>query len=218
MRFSRYAVSLAAILCLALFASPAARAGIKKCVDAQGRVTLTDRPCPADTVEQDAGIKNKADPVDVAPSRTASDASTDARIDVMKEALEAARRDLQSKCERGDQEACVEAVCMRLHTDGMEAGRIVDCSRASGFKYNARWAQMSKIHTHDHGDYVEVSCLKSPEVLRLGGRETKIFRQFRISSADRATAIHEAHRYFTNLLGGPDFASWEEAADAICAR
>ena len=208
---------LVPVLCL--LAAANADAGVNKCVDAQGNVTFTDRPCPSTSKQQDVEVK-----VD-APSESSSSSSSSGdrgdrfarQVDRAMEQLEAKRRDFDARCSGGDKKACVDATCILVITEGPSAERYRDCSRISGYKFTSLWAQMSDVRVSNGSrTSVEVTCLQHPEVLRLGGKEIRIFSSLRLQAENRATGFHDRDRFYTNMLGGPDFATWEEAANTLC--
>jgi hypothetical protein len=148
----------------------------------------------------------------------AREASQKRQVVQFDERLEAKRRDSQARCDNGDQKACSDAVCMRLFTEGPSAERYRDCSRSQGFKTTSQWAQFSEMRTSNHTRLsIQIVCLTDPEVIKLGGEEVKMFHQFELeANADRPTGFHDRNRFYTNPLGGPDFATWQEAADELC--
>ena len=134
------------------------------------------------------------------------------------ERIEARRRDAKARCDNGDQKACSDAVCIRLFTEGPSAERYRDCARSQGFKSTTQWAQFSELRTSNNTRLsIQIVCLTDPEVIKLGGKEVKMFHQFELmANTDRATGFHDRNRFYTNELGGPDFATWQQAADQLC--
>jgi hypothetical protein len=153
----------------------------------------------------------------IAPVR--ADERLERQVEQFKEQVEARRRDAKARCDGGDKKACSEAICLRLMTDGPSAERYRDCARSQGFQTSARWAQFSELRTSNRTQLsVDIVCLADPESLKLGGKEVKVFRQFRLQAdTGHATAFHDRGRFHVNMLGGPDYATWEEGAEAECA-
>lgn len=205
---------------LCLVAAANADAGVNKCVDAQGNVTLTDRPCPSSSRQQTVEVQAdepKTESDVSSPGTSSRSDRFERQLDRGMEQLEAKRRDLDSRCSRGDKEACSDATCMLIYTEGATAELYRDCSRANGFKFNSSWAQMSAVHVlNGSRTIVNVTCLQHPQVLRFGAKEVKVFSTLRLQAENRPTGFHDRNRFYTNMLGGPDFASWEEAATTLC--
>jgi hypothetical protein len=214
---------------VALFAAVPVEAAVK-CVDAAGNVTYTDRVCPPNTTSENAGIQSSrlADAAraqqSAAGGRASQDADDDryaeqrAALERVDEMLEAKRRELQSKCRSGDEEACSDVVCMEVMLGGPpEAGEYRACARAKGWQSTGTWAQSSELRTRRDDTDVHVVCLLNPEELTLGGQDVRIFRQLALRANHYPTGPHDRNRFFTNLLGGPDYATWQEAADVLCA-
>jgi hypothetical protein len=213
------------VLALGLWASAAADAGVSKCVDAKGNVTYTDRPCATgdkqEGVELQSGTSSASAGESTASSGAGGENARDQHfrreLDRATEQMEAKKRDLDARCSNGEKKACAQATCIRIITDGASTETIRDCSRAQGFKFTADWAQMSEVHvSNGSSTSVDVTCLKNPEILRFGARETKMFSSLRLKAENRASGFHDRDRFYTNMLGGPDFATWEEAATILC--
>jgi len=135
----------------------------------------------------------------------------------MRENLDAALRDLQSRCDRGNSQSCAEIVCGRLMSEGATAERYTACATAKGFKTTRDWAQMSALSPANDSRLVNVVCLRNPEELEMGGKSFTIFRTLELRADDYFSVKHERDRFYDNTNGGPDFATWEEAADAFCS-
>jgi hypothetical protein len=64
--------------------------------------------------------------------------------DELEESIEAERRELRAQCERGDQKACVEAVCFELIQAPTER-KYRDCATVQEFTTTDLWVQMSAL-------------------------------------------------------------------------
>jgi hypothetical protein len=60
-------------------------------------------------------------------------------------------------------------------------------------------------------------CLKNPEEVVLLDKPVKAFRHLNLISHHSASATRAANRFSESSFPG-DYASWEEAANALCAR
>jgi hypothetical protein len=216
--FLRIHVPLA-LLGLLAFAAPA-HAEVNRCTDAQGNVTFTDRPCGKDEKKQ--AIETETAPQrsrDVSPNASRdTSADVDRQMQQFNDQLAAKMRDLQARCDQGDQKACKDAICGKVFTEGASPSRYRDCATAGGFASTSAWAQMSKVSNNGSGTtHVSIVCLVNPEVITLGGKSITIYRQMDLQQSDHASAFHERDRWTQSWYSeGPDFDSWEEAAEQIC--
>ena len=207
---------LATGLLVVLAGATPATAAVNKCVDAQGNVSFTDRPCGKDEKKQEIETQ--------APVRQSADAPRDPsthfkqQMQDFNDAFAVKLRDLKARCNNGDKEACKDAICARLHTEGPSPSVYRECSMAEGYASTNVWAQTSKVSFDGSmSTSVSVVCLVNPEKLTLGGNTVTIYHHLRLAKSNHANAFHERERWSASVYQeGPDFATWEEAADGIC--
>lgn len=196
-----------------LWSSPAS-ATVNRCVDAQGNVTLTDRPCGRDEKKTEVETRSPSRSPDEPPD---ADGRMRQQMRQVDERIQLKVRDYQARCDGGDQKACKEAICARLMTEGASPGRYRDCSEAGGFRSTPVWAQTSKVSFDGSmSTTVSVVCLVNPKTLTLGGEVINVYNHLRLRKSNHANAYHEAERWSASLFEGPDYATWEEAADGLC--
>jgi ankyrin repeat protein len=186
-------IAAASLALLASFAvSPGAQAQIKKCVDAQGNVTFTDRPCAANSKQQEVQVETTARPAPAPAAPPGRQATS-----------RPSHGDYRGPARRPSMEE-LEA-CDEMRGDPTEA-QIRRCSQARGLESTSSWAQLS-----DSSDSKErrvgVMCLRARKQLDLRA----------ILEADQAHTEDSVGRFFAEY-GGPDFASWNEAADVLCGN
>lgn len=214
---------LLALPVMAVLAIPElARAAVVKCVDAQGKVTFTDQSCaPGSTPQQsnvqsgkkvDAGASAAAEATsDAARSKGSPQAAARAGFDA---ATEARIRDLQAQCRQGNQKACAEVQCAPALRSDARPSDFQQCSSAQGFKSTSAWAQMSAVQHRgsDQDDSISVTCLLNPEVLETGGTRSLVYRTIKV------TRYAFQQGFSAYGLSGAKFDTWEQAADAACAK
>jgi hypothetical protein len=138
--------------------------------------------------------------------------------DELEESIEAERRDLRAQCERGDQKACVKAVCFELIQAPTER-KYRDCATVQEFKTTDLWVQMSALTaSYDNSQSIYVVCMH-PKVVEIAGNSHNYFTKFELRTYGRhGSGVHEKDRFFINPVSGPNYASWEEAADSLCSE
>ena len=207
---------LATGLLVVLAGTMPATAAVNKCVDAQGNVSFTDRPCGKDEKKQEIETQ--------APVRQSEDAPRDPathfkrQMQDFNDAFAVKLRDLKARCDNGDQKACKDVICSRLITEGQSPSAYRECSMAEGYASTNVWAQTSKVSFDGSmSTSVGVVCLVNPETFNLGGKTTTLYHHLNLRKSNHANAFHERERWSASLYSaGPDFATWEEAADGIC--
>jgi uncharacterized protein DUF4124 len=212
-KFTRMMVGSGLLVCLA-WAAPAI-AGVNKCVDAQGNIVFTDRPCGKDEKKQE--MKTQAPAQDSADNPPDTTTRMNRQMQEFRDKFQVRLRDLEARCETGDAKSCTELTCTRLYTEGPSPRTYRDCATAEGYASTSVWAQTSKV-SFDGSMNTEVSvvCLVNPTVMKLFGEMTTLYHPLTLSKSTYANAYHERERWSASVLEGPDFATWEEAADAIC--
>jgi hypothetical protein len=138
--------------------------------------------------------------------------------DELEESIEAERRELRAQCERGDQKACVEAVCFELIQAPTER-KYRDCATVQEFTTTDLWVQMSALRvSYDNSQSISVVCMH-PEVVEIAGNSHNIFTKFELRTHGwHGSGVHEKDRFFINPVRGPNYATWEEAADSLCSQ
>jgi ankyrin repeat protein len=180
-----------ALLLALVLGSVTAQAEIKKCVDAQGNVTYTDRPCASNTQQS---------VVDVPVSTPSTPVVSDER-----RGLAAA----DSVCDGLFNERCLHSVeqCDTAYKNPT-GSNLAACARAVGYKATRRWIQFSsdQPRKYEKDRRVSVKCI---------GTDAKSL-DLRESSGEGSAGGGYKKGYFFNSYGGPSFESWESAADTLC--
>jgi hypothetical protein len=204
-----------ALLGLLALVAPA-HAGVNRCTDAQGNVTYTDRPCGKDEKKQE--IETDPAPGQSRDVPRDTSAAMDRQIQQFNDQLAVKMKDLQARCDHGDKKACTRSICGKIVTEGASPSRYRDCSAAGGYASTSTWAQMSAVSSNGSGTTsVSIVCLVNPEVITIGGKSITMYRQLDLQQSDHASAFHERDRWSQSWYSkGPDFGSWEEAADQMC--
>ena len=146
--------------------------------------------------------------------REACQASVDSFTELQMEKMGAKQRELLARCERGDRKACAEAICMNLAIDGESEPGWRKCAIARKFRTADLWVQMSELTVDHRGSRkVRVVCMHEPATYE----STEIFGQLTLVAGPDYFGGHGRDRfYIENVVGGADFATWEEAADGFC--
>jgi hypothetical protein len=201
------------VLAGALAPQATVHAQVRRCVDAQGKVTFTDQACPSDSAQQ------RTVPTGTVRGHWATTSSGERRPTFVTsqtaEQLAATYRDRQAQCRQGKLDACHLAACMRVYMEDDAADAIRECAEVRGLKTTAKWAQTTELRGARDLE-VSVYCLRNPETITYSGGTGKVWKLLSLRSVDVATARHERGRWY-DAVEGPDFATWEEAADALCS-
>ena len=181
---ARVPLGLAAAVLIGFVAiAPRAEAQIKKCVDAQGNVTFTDRPCPSDAKQQEVQVE-------VTRPKTPPSATTSTTTKCRK-----ARDPVFQSAPQQPQPSYEETVaCDEMRSDPSES-KVRRCAAARGFKTTSNWAQISD-STDSKEQRVGVICFRVEKHLDLR------------SNLDPENTNHQfpVGRFFMDY-GGPDFAT-----------
>ena len=178
------------LLVAALLAvSPFTEAAVKKCVDKQGKVTYTDRPCATDTQQSEVAIE---------PPRPSQLPQTSRPGNQDRAVLYSRETDYENSKEH----LC--DVAQRERTDKS----LRACAAASGFKATSRWIQLSHHVEHDQTLRIGVKCI---------GLEKHLNLQNGVPTTHGRPA-HPPGRFADGAVAGPDFATWEEAAEILCGN
>jgi ankyrin repeat protein len=195
--------------------SIAVEAQVKKCVDSQGNVTFTDRPCAANSQQSvvEVPTTKRAEPrTPDAPSSSRSrngGSATGAGTDLP------GRSSRESfPCDGLFNESCrhTHEQCDLARKDPTDSN-IAACARAAGYKTTRLWTQIStdRLREYDTERRLSVKCVG---VDAADGQSTLDLRE---SSGEGSAGGGYRKGYFHAEYGGPSFPSWEKAADAICA-
>jgi len=212
---------LLALPIMAVLALPGlARPAVVKCVDAQGKITYTDQACATDTTQQqtNAPPTRKPDSTTTAAASNSGAASASDSPSAARQgfdaAIEARVREMQTECKQGKQKACGQVECAPALKPEARPSDFQHCASVQGFKSTSAWAQMSEFRqrNHDQEDTVSVTCLQNPEVLEVGNNRSLVYKMVKV------TRYAFQDGYSAYGLGGAKFNTWEQAADAACAK
>ncbi len=182
---------LATLVLLGLAVAPRAEAQIRKCVDERGNVTFTDRPCAPDAKQQEVQVEvtRPATPPPPPPPGSFERAATPAQL-----------------TPRERQPSYEEAVaCKEMRSNPSEAN-VRRCASMRGFKTTSNWAQVSD-STDSQEQRVGIYCFRVDKHLDLRSNR----------DPENTNHQYQVGRFFSDYRG-PDFATWTEAADTMCAN
>jgi ankyrin repeat protein len=179
-------------------------AGIKKCVDKLGNVTYTDQPCATNTLQTDVVVESSQPPPPPPPQSPRSSPPIVPQTRAQSRPAPAS--------DATDYEHSKEYLCEVARKERSE-GSLRACSKASGFKASSSWIQYSQDAEREGTLKVGVKCVAVDEPLTIV-QEPPLGKGM---PASFGRAAHPPGR-FAERRGGPDFASWEDAAEILCGN